>query len=76
MPASSILEHETAHHPLSLQLLELGLVVQTEVEVPEVELVEGPVELWQIQVTQVDENVMVLLAVTVGLEFVRVLVSQ
>ena len=51
-------------------------MVLTEEEVLEVELVEGPVELWQIQMTQVDENEMVLLVVTVGLEFVNDVASQ
>ena len=78
--ASSILEHETAHHPLSLKLLELGLVVLMEEEVPEEELVEGLVEglveLWQIQMTQVDKNEMVPRVVTVELEFVRCAASQ
>ena len=74
--ASSILEHEIAHHPLSLKLLELGLVVLMEEEVPEEELVEGLVELWQIRMIQVDENEMVPLVVTVELEFVRYAASQ
>ena len=47
-----------------------------EEEVPEEELVEGLVELWQIQMTQVDENEMVPRVVTVELEFVRYAASQ
>ena len=45
-------------------------------EVPEEELVEQLVELLQIRLTQVDENEMVPLVVTVGLEFVRDAASQ
>ena len=47
-------------------------MVLTEEEVPEVELVEGLVELWQVQMTHVDENEIV----TVGLEFLCDVASQ
>ena len=60
-------------------MLELGLVVLTvlvEEEVPEEELVDGLVELWQIQMTQVDENELVPPVMTVGLEFVCDVASQ
>ena len=47
-----------------------------EEEEPEEELVEEPVELLQIRLTQADENELVPLVVTVGFELVRDAASQ